>query len=153
MNDLPEAFWRGVEEFNQGQYYACHDTLEALWMEATDPPKSLYQGFLQVSVACYHLGNKNWQGAVILLGEGIGRLQLYEPEYADLNVELFVDVSVNLLECLQQQGPEQVAIFSQLVLSAHQQSESAPQKDVLGETLVLLPKITLVQRPEQQESD
>lgn len=145
MDELPPAFWQGVKEFNQGQYYACHDTLEALWMEATDPPKSLYQGFLQISVACYHLGNKNWQGAVVLLGEGIGRLQPYEPEFAGLDVETFVDVSANLLECLQQHGPEQVAMFSQLVLSAHPQYEPISQEANLGDTLALLPKITTVQ--------
>ncbi len=145
MDELPPAFWQGVKEFNQGQYYACHDTLEALWMEATDPPKSLYQGFLQISVACYHLGNKNWQGAVVLLGEGICRLQPYEPEFAGLDVETFVDVSANLLECLQQHGPEQVATFSQLVLSAHIADEPISQEANLGDTLALLPKITTVQ--------
>lgn len=144
MADLPPAFWQGVTEFNQGQYYACHDTLEALWMEATDPPKSLYQGFLQVAVACYHLGNKNWQGAVILLGEGISRLQRYEPEFAGLNIKKFVDVSANLLECLQQHGPEQVAMFSQLILSA-QQSESARQDPIFGDPLAMLPRITRLQ--------
>lgn len=148
MDDLPATFWQGVAEFNQGQYYACHDTLEALWMEAADPPKSLYQGFLQVAVACYHLGNKNWQGAVILLGEGISRLQTYEPEFAGLDVKQFVDVSANLLECLQQQGPKQVAMFSQLVLSTHQQSESVGQASILGDTTVMLPKIMMMQDSE-----
>ena len=148
MDNLPPAFWRGVTEFNQGQYYACHDTLEALWMEATDPFKSLYQGFLQISVACYHLGNKNWQGAVVLLGEGISRLHPYEPEFSGLDVEQFVDLAANLLECLQQHGPEQVAIFSQIVLSADQQSESMYKDALLSDNLALLPKITQVQRRE-----
>ena len=148
MDNLPPAFWQGVTEFNQGQYYACHDTLEALWMEATDPFKSLYQGFLQISVACYHLGNKNWQGAVVLLGEGISRLHPYEPEFSGLDVEQFVDLAANLLECLQQHGPEQVAIFSQIVLSADQQSESMYKDALLSDNLALLPKITQVQRRE-----
>ncbi|WP_299405787.1 DUF309 domain-containing protein [Acaryochloris sp. IP29b_bin.148] len=144
MDDLPPEFWQGVAEFNQGQYYACHDTLEALWMEATDPPKSLYQGILQISVACYHLGKKNWQGAVILLGEGIGRLQAYEPVFAEVNVETFVDASANLLECLQQSGPEQVSMFSQLVLSTNQPSQAMQQSMVIGRTRVVLPQITRV---------
>ncbi|NEQ23504.1 MAG: DUF309 domain-containing protein, partial [Microcoleus sp. SIO2G3] len=33
----PEEFWQGVEQFNQQEFYACHDTLEALWMEAFEP--------------------------------------------------------------------------------------------------------------------
>ncbi|WP_299487540.1 DUF309 domain-containing protein [Acaryochloris sp. IP29b_bin.137] len=144
MDNLPPDFWKGVTEFNQGQYYACHDTLEALWMDAADPPKSLYQGFLQVAVACYHLGNQNWQGAVILLGEGISRLQRYEPEFAGLDIRKFVDWSANLLECLQQNGPEQVAMFSQLAVSA-QPSPSDRQDFILGDQFVGLPKITMTQ--------
>ena len=115
MTDLPEAFWQGVDQFNQGQFYACHDTLEALWMEASDPPKSFYQGILQIAVACYHLGNQNWRGAVILLGEGIRRLQPYEPDYAQIDVGLLVATSTQLLTNLQHSGPEQIGKWSQWV--------------------------------------
>ncbi len=108
---IPEAFWQGVKQFNQGEYYACHDTLEALWIEATEPPKSLYQGLLQLAVACYHLGNKNWLGAVTLLGEGIYKLQSYEPVYAQLDISQLVDDSTNLLSQLQEAGIEQVHLF------------------------------------------
>ncbi|MDJ0676909.1 MAG: DUF309 domain-containing protein, partial [Calothrix sp. MO_167.B42] len=31
MENLPQEFWEGVEQFNSRQFYACHDTLEALW--------------------------------------------------------------------------------------------------------------------------
>jgi len=31
----------GCRQFNQGQFYACHDTLEALWMEASEPQRTL----------------------------------------------------------------------------------------------------------------
>jgi predicted metal-dependent hydrolase len=34
---LPNEFFQGVEQFNQQEFYACHDTLEALWMEASEP--------------------------------------------------------------------------------------------------------------------
>ncbi|MEY3826619.1 MAG: hypothetical protein RLZZ148_1435, partial [Cyanobacteriota bacterium] len=47
---MDEAFWQGVSEFNLGEFYACHDTLEALWMESSEPTKSFYQGILQIAV-------------------------------------------------------------------------------------------------------
>jgi uncharacterized protein len=106
--EMPADFWQGVKEFNQGEYYACHDTLEALWMVAADPPKSLYQGILQIAVACYHLGNQNWLGAVTLLGEGIRRLQAYEPTYAQLDITQLVAESRQLLTELQVTGAEQI---------------------------------------------
>lgn len=106
---LPDAFWQGVEEFNQHQFYACHDTLEAIWLESCDPQKTFYQGVLQIAVACYHLSNHNWKGTLMLLGEGIRRLRKYEPEYGGIYVDRLVDRSVEMLSILQQSGEENVA--------------------------------------------
>lgn len=108
---VPQAFWQGVEQFNQGQFYACHDTLEALWIEAAAPLKDFYQGILQIAVACYHLENHNWQGSVILLGEGIARLRRYLPVYASIDVAQLVSQSAKLLSDLQQAGPDRVVEF------------------------------------------
>jgi uncharacterized protein len=101
-------FWQGIAEFNRREFYACHDTLEALWLEACDPDKTFYQGILQIAVGCYHLSNCNWNGAVILLGEGIRRLRNYQPTYSDINVKQLVEQSASMLGLLQQAGPEQV---------------------------------------------
>jgi hypothetical protein len=108
--ELPDAFWQGLEQFNQGEYYACHDTLEEIWLEAIDPPKSLYQGILQISVALYHLSNQNWKGAVILLGEGVNRVRRYEPDYAGVDVSDLLHQSAALLMGLQQAGPERAEL-------------------------------------------
>ncbi len=106
---VPQEFWRGVEQFNSQQFYACHDTLEALWMDATEPQKTFYQGILQIAVALYHLGNSNWRGAVILLGEGINRLQRYPATYAGIDVEELLTSSAAMLTVLQQAGPEKIS--------------------------------------------
>ena len=63
--DFPADFWQGVEQFNAGEYYACHDTLEAVWIEAPEADRKFYQGILQIAVALYHLGNQNLRGAVL----------------------------------------------------------------------------------------
>ncbi|MGV2826660.1 DUF309 domain-containing protein [Myxosarcina sp. GI1(2024)] len=106
-------FWQGVEEFNQQQFYACHDTLEAIWIEAPELDKRFYQGVLQVAVACYHLSNYNWRGAIMLLGEAVRRLRDYQPSYHGINVELLLQQSIQLLQRLQQIEPEQVEVFFQ----------------------------------------
>lgn len=98
---LPPEFWRGVEEFNHQAFYECHDTLEALWMEAIEPEKRFYQGILQIAVACHHLGNHNHRGAVMLLGEGIRRLIDYTPADYGVDVTKLVEQSTMLLEALQ----------------------------------------------------
>ncbi len=111
MNDLPPAWLQGINEFNTGEYYACHDTLEALWMDSIDPDKKFYQGVLQIAVACYHLHNRNWRGAVTLLGEGIGKLPYYQPVYAGIDVDRLIQDSSNLLQTLQSIGIDGVGDF------------------------------------------
>jgi len=138
----PEEFFRGVEQFNQEEFYACHDTLEALWMEAVEPQKRFYQGILQIAVGCYHLGNLNWQGAVILLGEGIGRLRDYQPVYEEIDVTGLLTQSVELLKALQETEPEQVADFVK-------QLESLTANDygkVSSKSVPRLPKISTLSR-------
>lgn len=115
FDTLPDGFWQGVEQFNQGHYYDCHDTLEALWMIAPQVQKPFYQGILQISVGLYHLRNRNWRGAAILLGEGNNRLQAYEPEYGGINVSLLVDQAYEWLEALQLQGPQNVEVLAVLL--------------------------------------
>jgi predicted metal-dependent hydrolase len=100
--EVEPAFWEGVEQFNRQQFYACHDTLEEIWMEAMEPQRTFYQGILQIAVALYHLGNANLRGATILLGEGSNRLRRYQPTYAEVDVTALVTQSTELLARLQQ---------------------------------------------------
>ncbi|MGF1480323.1 MAG: DUF309 domain-containing protein [Cyanophyceae cyanobacterium] len=117
MNPLP-SFWQGVKEFNGQEFYACHDTFEALWVEAPESDKAFYQGILQIAVGCYHLENYNWRGAVILLGEGVRKLCDYQPHHHGVDVERLVDESAQLLRALQQIEPESIEQFVQPLTSS-----------------------------------
>ncbi len=117
-----EAFLQGVEQFNRREFYACHDTLEAIWMEAAESDKRFYQGILQVAVGCYHLTNHNWRGAVILLGEGVRRLSDYQPDYETVNVSQLLEESQALLIYLQEIDPDNVAEVAQTLQKSSEQS-------------------------------
>ena len=106
-----------IRQFNQQDFYACHDTLEALWIEAPTDDKKFYQGLLQVAVAYYHLGNSNWRGAVVLLGEGRFRLLAYAPTYAGIDIEQLRDDTQSLLTDLQAIEPAQVDILVTALVS------------------------------------
>ena len=108
--ESPE-FWQGLEQFNQEEFYDCHDTLEAIWMDAIATEKNFYQGILQIAVACYHLGNYNWRGAVTLLGEGVRRLSNFQPSHSEIDVSGLVSESYQLLQQLQQIEPDRVQSF------------------------------------------
>jgi len=108
---ITKQLQKGINQLNTGEFYACHDTLEEIWMEAPETEKKFYQGILQIAVGCYHLSNGNWRGAAILLGEGICKLAEFEPTYYDLDILAFTDDSYALLIALQKIDPEETKIF------------------------------------------
>jgi len=112
-DELPAEFWQGVEQFNAGAFYDCHDTLEALWLECYGTEKKFYQGILQIAVACYHLSNLNWRGCAILLGEGMSRLSHYPADYAGIDLEALIDCSAAMLTIVQQAGSSDEAAVHQ----------------------------------------
>lgn len=101
-----DGFGLGIEQFNQQDFYACHDTLEAVWLQCNPVDKNFYQGILQIAVAHYHLSRHNWQGGVTLLGEGIRRLGPFRPVYHGVNVEALLQESFALLSALQRIDPQ-----------------------------------------------
>jgi uncharacterized protein len=123
MSDLvsdavPESeLGKAIAQFNSQEFYACHDTLEALWVAASVPEKKFYQGILQIAVACHHLGNANWRGATIMLGEGRFRLRDYEPTYRpddqpeEIDIQHIRTATAELLADLQAISPEEVEQF------------------------------------------
>ncbi|MEB3213867.1 MAG: DUF309 domain-containing protein [Leptolyngbyaceae bacterium] len=112
-DDSPPSLWLGIEQFNQREFYACHDTLEAIWMDAKSSEKNFYQGILQIAVALYHLGNHNWKGCVILMGEGIHRLRGFLPHYEDVDVQGLVIHTSQLLQAIQESGADHVGAIAQ----------------------------------------
>jgi hypothetical protein len=127
----------GIALFNQGEYYDCHDVLEALWMEADPTDKPFYQGILQIAVGLYHLANLNWRGATILLGEGVNRLRPFEPSYGGVAVADLVVVGWAWWVALQQTGSDRVAEMAQGL--AQTQQTGMPQVVTVADQSITLP--------------
>jgi CheY-like chemotaxis protein len=70
----PPALVEGIEQFNRGEYWECHETLEKLWIAEKRPIRDLYQGILQIGVAFHHLRDHNYPGAIKMLRRGLPRL-------------------------------------------------------------------------------
>ncbi len=58
---------QGIELFNAGQYYQCHDALEEAWKLDETAGRDLYRSILQVGIALYQIERKNYRGAVKML--------------------------------------------------------------------------------------
>ncbi len=74
LSDLRQRLRAGVELFNRGEYFECHEVLEAAWLEACGADKTFLQGLIQVAVSFYHLRRGNFPGSSRLLRAGLEKL-------------------------------------------------------------------------------
>lgn len=72
-----ELFEKGIEEFNSGLFFECHETLEELWTNFEGFERNLIQGLIQISVGYLHLTRNNSVGAQKLFKKGLGRIDTY----------------------------------------------------------------------------
>lgn len=75
----PDGLREGIAQFNRGEYWECHETLETLWRFERDPVRYLYQGILLAGVGLYHLQRGNTRGAVSKLRAALATLEPYAP--------------------------------------------------------------------------
>lgn len=87
---------RGIAYFNAGEYFLAHEELEAAWREETGPLRDLYQGILQVGVACYHLERGNYPGALKVVRRALENLTEFPDEVLGINVALVREDAVLL---------------------------------------------------------
>lgn len=83
----PPELLRGIAQFNVGDYWQCHETLEAIWRVEPDPIRSLYQGILLIGVGYFHLQRGNRRGATAKLAQGLERLAPFRPGCMRVDVE------------------------------------------------------------------
>lgn len=86
-----EAFSRGVEEFNAGRFFECHDTLEEIWMGTSGDERRFLQGLIQVSVGFYHFGNGNPSGALSQWEKGTEKLAGFGDEFGGVHLAPLID--------------------------------------------------------------
>jgi hypothetical protein len=87
----PSALLQGIAEFNRGEFFEQHETLEAAWIEEEDPVRYLYQGILQIGVGFHHLSRGNLYGARRLWARGATLLESFRPSCMGVDVTRLVD--------------------------------------------------------------
>jgi hypothetical protein len=97
---------KGIDQFNEGRYWECHETLERLWRAEPRPLRDLYQGILQVGVGLHHLRNGNYYGAVKVLGRGLVRLEGVPEQCQGVLVALLHDAARSVFEEILEMGPD-----------------------------------------------
>lgn len=80
------------EQFNRGEYWEQHETLETVWRAEQDASiRNFYKGILQVGVGFHHLRKGNYNGVVKVLGRGIRYLGPYAPECFGVDVARLIE--------------------------------------------------------------
>jgi predicted metal-dependent hydrolase len=126
----PPGLRKGIEQFNRSEFYACHDTLEELWMAEAGSIRYLYQGILQIGVAFYHLQRQRYRPVLTLLERGSDYLQPFAPKCMGVHLDLLLEAAARCLVEVTRLGPDGLNEFDwtlvpKIGVSDHQESVSS----------------------------
>lgn len=77
----------GIDLYNAGEYWACHEELEAVWLDARSEDRVFLQGLIQAAAAFHkYLVQGNAVGAVKLLTRALNKLTRYSDSYMGLEM-------------------------------------------------------------------
>src|SRR5450755_3067210 len=93
----PPALLEGIAQFNRGEYFEQHETLELLWRAERRVVRYLYQGILQIGVAFHHLRKLNHHGTVYMLTRGSNYLRPLAPVCQRVDVQRLLDDAAAVL--------------------------------------------------------
>ena len=96
-----DSLFIALNLFNNNEWYEAHDAFEEIWNTVDGDERQVIQGILQVSVAQFHLSKGNFNGATILLGEGLGRIKTRTSTNLGIDLVSFCESLEDLLRKLQ----------------------------------------------------
>ncbi len=111
LESLAPLARRGIQEFNRGQFYACHDDLEEAWRQDDGAARDLYRGILQVGIAYYQIERENYRGAAKMLLRVRQWLDPLPDTCRGVNVAQLRKDAATVYEALVEMGPERIAEF------------------------------------------
>ena len=101
----PQVLKQAIAEFNQGEYWQCHETLEELWMPEAYPLRLFYHGLIKAAVGMLHLQRHNYHGALIKLRDTEYGLAPFCPNFMGVDTgRLCRDVSRRLWLLPEEEG-------------------------------------------------
>ncbi len=107
----PSELLKGIAQFNRGEYFEQHETLELLWRAELRDVRHLYQGILQVGVAFHHLRRLNHHGTVYMLTRGSNYLAPFAPRCQGVNVARLLKDAAAVLAEVNRLGPGRLSEF------------------------------------------
>lgn len=113
---------KGIQEFNRGLFFECHETLEEIWLEEHGEDRLFYQGIIQISAGYFKWEQGVLIGAIKLWRSGLEKLAAYPPVHLGVKLDSFIQaVKADLkeIELVYQNGGDLPALHApQLSLEA-----------------------------------
>lgn len=114
------ALRQGIAQFNRGEFFEQHETLEAAWIAEEDPLRYLYQGILQVGVGFHHLtARQNARGARNLWTRGVALLESFRAGCMGVDVNRLIQETERCLVELTRSGDDPAAFDHSLIPTVH----------------------------------
>ena len=107
----PPLLLEGIAQFNRGEFFEQHETLEELWRAETRNIRYLYQGILQIGVAFHHLRKRNHHGTVYMLTRGQGYLAPFAPRCQGVDVQALLEAAAAALDEVNRLGAARLHEF------------------------------------------
>ena len=107
----PTMFLKGIHEFNEGEFFEQHETLETLWRLTESDIRYLYQGVLLIGVGFYHQQQNNFHGTQAKLAAGIEMLTWFAPACQTVDVADLISRAKVCLEQVRELGRERLQEF------------------------------------------
>lgn len=115
---LPPQYLRGIEHFNAGEFFECHEALEEIWLPAQGIEREFLHAIIQAAVALHHYQRGNSKGAASVYKRASRKLEALPPQMMRLDLAAFA---------------RQLDDFFTQAFGNHQVPPALPQIYLLGE--------------------
>jgi uncharacterized protein len=86
LKDHSKFYEQGIDLFNQGRFFECHEAWEEVWKRSDGELKLFYQGLIQAAVAILHAQRGNLEGARSLYEKASTKLAAIPAEHMKLAI-------------------------------------------------------------------
>src|SRR5438309_6755378 len=107
----PPQLLDGIAQFNRGEFFEQHETLELLWRAERRDIRYLYQGILQIGVAFHHLRRLNHHGTIYMLTRGPNYVRPFAPVCQRVDVLALLDDAAAVRREVERLGRDRLAEF------------------------------------------
>src|SRR5215210_3360627 len=111
-DEIPtDLFYVGLEQFNRGEYFEQHESLEEIWVSEPREIRYLYQGILKIGVGFYKLRLGNYRGTVNHIAGGVAYLQRFPDGCLGVELARLIEEAGRVREKVVELGPDNIAGF------------------------------------------